>query len=264
MRALVTPKPVRFADEKGGIVWRNAGLALGITALEIALLVFAWQAREASTARQAAALPLTELVEVPLDPPPPPPPAPRMADPAPEGGSMSPSTPPVVRPFVPEPAVTITELRVPVTPIAPDIPAPDRGRGTSTMADGGTIGAGNGLGNGLGDGDGNGPGTGNAAGRREPPRRLTTTWAPGFRMSQLRRYYPSDARRQRITGRARLDCLVVENDFVTDCRLMREWPAGHGFGEAALQAQDVYRIRVHDQFDRRVYNERIIVNAEFE
>ena len=231
---------------------------MALTTLQIALLFLAWQAHRAVPAEERTVLPLAEIVDIRLNPSPPPPQ--REFEPAPPGGSLAPSAAPIVRPVVPQPPVSLTELRVPLTPIAPDIPAIDREDGVSVLAGGGIIGAGDGLGRGRGSGDGSGEGGGQG---REQPRQLTLTWAPGFRMSSLRRYYPDDARRRRITGRARLDCLVVQDDFVTDCRLLREWPAGLGFGEAALRAQDVYRLRLHDQFGRRVYDERVTIDADF-
>ena len=133
------------------------------------------------------------------------------------------------------------------------LPSPGNGDGVADTSGAGT---GRGTGTGAGEGDGEGAAT--------PQRRLQTRWAPSMRMRDLRRYFPRAALRQRIAGAAALDCLVVENDRVRDCRLLAEAPAGYGFGEAALRAEDRYRVEVVDLTSgERVYNERITVRAGF-
>jgi len=46
--------------------------------------------------------------------------------------------------------------------------------------------------------------------------------------------YPPAARRARIGGLAKLDCMVTIDGRLTDCRIADEEPSGQGFGTAAL------------------------------
>jgi len=162
---------------------------------------------------------------------------------------------PPVRPAVPTPPMVLTELKVAPAPPALAMPTPFLGEGETEL---------DGLGEGAGDGIGTGTGAGAGSGGASPPaRRLTTTWAPDMRFDRLHRRYPAEARAASIAGIARLECEVQRRSRVRDCRLLGEVPAGHGFGEAALQSQPIYRIQVRDQNGDRVYGERIILNAHF-
>jgi hypothetical protein len=120
-----------------------------------------------------------------------------------------------------------------------------------------------GAGSGSGTSDGSGTaaeGAGAVGSRRE----LTTSWAPSMQMWQLHRYYPRGALKRGEAGLALLECEVVRGDRVRDCTVKGAAPAGAGFGEAALRAERIYRVHVHDRDGNRVYNERVIIRAFFQ
>ena len=109
------------------------------------------------------------------------------------------------------------------------------------------------AGNGQG-GAGNGNGTGN---------RLFASWAPEMDFSVLDRFYPKAARLAKIEGTVWMSCYVLRFDRVSDCKLIGESPQGQGFGRAAMRAHPDFRIRVHNQAGRRVYNEWVTVRSHF-
>ena len=243
------------------IVWSRLALAAGLTAAQFAFLFMAWQGAEqdyeSSPAVTAVALPLDP--EKPPPPPPPGPPGETVPDQFASGSTSPPAPRPVTRPFEPPPRIVLTEVTVPPAPPTDFPPSRIAGEGESD-----TFGLGIGPGEGVGTGSGTGAGSGAGGGTAPPPaRRLTTTWAPDMRFDLLHRRYPSAARAADIAGVAQLECEVLRRGRVRDCRLLGQVPAGHGFGDAALRAQPIYRIRVHDQNGDRVYNERVILNAYF-
>jgi len=71
-----------------------------------------------------------------------------------------------------------------------------------------------------------------SAGASHPPT------VPGPDMSRLRQYYPASALQEGISGLVVLDCAVVRNGRVADCRVVREQPIGWGFGAASVRAAE--------------------------
>lgn len=131
---------------------------------------------------------------------------------------------------------------------------------------GGSLTDGAGLGGRPGSGDG--PGIGDAPGGTgeglgEAARQLTTSWAPSMQMWQLHRFYPPAARMRGEAGLALLECEVIRDDRVRDCIVKDAAPVGAGFERAALRAERIYRVQVHDQDGNRVYNERVVIRAFF-
>lgn len=55
--------------------------------------------------------------------------------------------------------------------------------------------------------------------------------------------YPERAILDDVAGEATLDCLVQPNGVLEGCRIVRETPAGYGFGEAALTLVPEMRMR---------------------
>jgi protein TonB len=53
------------------------------------------------------------------------------------------------------------------------------------------------------------------------------------RPSQTVPSYPPDAERQRLSGKAIVDCAIIEQGKIDDCRIAEEVPTGAGFGETA-------------------------------
>lgn len=56
--------------------------------------------------------------------------------------------------------------------------------------------------------------------------------------------YPQAARQARLSGDALVHCLVVDGGALEGCRVLRETPAGQGFGEAALKVLAPARMSV--------------------
>jgi periplasmic protein TonB len=154
-------------------------------------------------------------------PPPPPPPAPLVTPARTEGGG-APAAPsrihvpprPVERPpelpAPPEPAPE-PALVIGAAPVAG--PAPGMGQG------------GEGTGTGGGRGSGSGPGSGG------------TRWrlVAGASPADIQRVYPVAARRARVSGNVLLSCRIRLDTRLENCRVLRETPAGQGFGAAALE-----------------------------
>lgn len=228
-------------------------LAAGVlTAGQIAFLILSGQLPLDAQAPQPEIVAVTTLP----DNPPPPEPEPEVrVEPRPDQRGAPPPPAPVTRPLVPDPPMVLTREVVPPSPVTLPIMSRLPGNGLAPSP-------GDGNGDGVGSGDGAGAGAEPAP--SGPRRMLFTRWAPSMDMRRLRDFYPEAARAQRMRGFARLDCEVIRRARVRDCRLLRERPEGQGFGAAALQAQDVYRIIVTDENRERVYNERIQLNAYFE
>jgi hypothetical protein len=175
---------------------------------------------------------------------------------------------PASRPLAAAPAPALPDIPMPENKLAatevPATPDPGDGRTLTGEPDSqgdqaqGAVGprgqGGDGIaGNGRG-GAGSGNGTGN---------RLIASWAPDMDFSVLDRFYPKAARLAKIEGTVWMSCFVLRFDRVSDCKLIGETPEGQGFGRAAMRAHKAFRIRVHNQSGRRIYNEWVTVRSHF-
>ena len=70
---------------------------------------------------------------------------------------------------------------------------------------------------------------------------IPPSWINSPHDADLRAYFPLEAQHARVNGRAELSC-IVQLDTTLDCVVASEEPAGHGFGEAALQISRTLRI----------------------
>ena len=61
--------------------------------------------------------------------------------------------------------------------------------------------------------------------------------------SAFKRYYPKEAQKQRISGKAVLDCKVRDDGTLTACVVSEEAPRNMGFGEAALQLSEGFQMK---------------------
>ena len=240
-------RPVAF---RGQLDWRSAGIAAALTLVQFALLLLALQMRVA-VSEPPQPMPVI-LLPTPAPTPPPVPEQPA-AEPDLAGGAPAPeiarSLP--LAPIVladPEPVPIAIEQSELALVLPPAVTGP-----------GGTGQGGTGGGTGTGAGSGTGGGGDTAA----PKRIVRLSWAPSMRFERLHRYYPDSAKSERIAGLARLDCEIIRGDRVRDCRLLGEAPANYGFGDAALQAEGVYRLQLRERGGKRIYGERIILNAHF-
>jgi TonB family protein len=175
---------------------------------------------------------------------------------------------PASRPLTAAPAPALPDIPLPENKLAAtDVPAtPDPGeartltgapdsQGDQAQGPVGPRGqGGDGIaGNGTG-GKGNGNGTGS---------RLIASWAPDMDFSVLDRFYPKQARLAQIEGTVWMSCFVLRLDRVKDCKLIGESPEGHGFGRAAMRARSDFRVQVHNQAGRRIYNEWVTIRSHF-
>ncbi|MEM9086205.1 MAG: hypothetical protein AAGB23_09815 [Pseudomonadota bacterium] len=176
---------------------------------------------------------------------------------APESGPLTVSPAPDLL-IVPESKITLTDWLIPEITLADAALEFTQGAPSEGDQDIGPEGikgtGGDGVaGNGLG-GAGSGLGRGN---------QLFASWAPSMNFEKLNTFYPEDARGAGIEGHALLKCMVLKRDRVRDCSLVEDGPVGHDFGQAALDAEDILRVRVRNQVGRRVYNEWVIIETVF-
>ena len=66
--------------------------------------------------------------------------------------------------------------------------------------------------------------------------RTAPQWAQAPRVA-----VPRQARAARRAGTATIECIVTAEGRARDCRVIGESEAGYGFGQAAIEAQEVYR-----------------------
>lgn len=161
-------------------------------------------------------------------------------------------------PDLPLPENTLTETRLPETPLPGAAPTVMPGADSDGDQPQGALGSGGQGGDGIAGNGNGGAGTGNGTGNR-----LTASWAPDMDFSLLNRYYPKGALNQRIEGTALLNCYVPRFGLVRECKLLADSPEGYGFGKAALRSRQSFRIRVHNQAGRRIYNEWVKIRAHF-
>ncbi len=247
--------------DRRGIAWHNLMVAMLLTAAQIALLIYAWGGGQAPATSYRSTVFATELQDDP-EPPRPEEDADRRFTQPSGGNTGATGSPAIAQAQAPMTPIQLSPTEIAVAPVELLSPVPLPSLGEATVSSGASN-AGPAAGDGAGSGSGRGNGDGDGVGYNGETLQLTTNWAPGFTMAKLRRFYPKEARRQRIVGRAELDCRVIAEDRVTDCRLLGEWPRGYGFGAAALMAEETYRLQVHDQHFRRVLNARVKVNAFF-
>ncbi|WP_150125959.1 energy transducer TonB [Brevundimonas sp. LM2] len=162
-----------------------------------------------------------ELVRLPPPPPPPPPPEP----PAPDAGGGAPAAPSVVRVSprpVPRPELVAPPKPAPAPALivgASDQPGPTPGQGQG----------GQGTGTGDGEGEGDGPGSGSG------PIILR-----GASNGEILALVPPEARRQRVPGRAAVNCAIRADTRLEGCRIVSESPQGFGFGAAGIRVAETH------------------------
>jgi TonB family protein len=60
--------------------------------------------------------------------------------------------------------------------------------------------------------------------------------------ADVERYYPEKARRQQVSGRAAISCTVNAGGGLVDCKVVEDFPAGFGFGEAVLRMSSLFKL----------------------
>lgn len=70
------------------------------------------------------------------------------------------------------------------------------------------------------------------------------TFAAWPKPAEMRSAFPAGAT---VTGRARIECTVAAKGALLNCAVLREIPAGQGFGAAAMSLSNRYRARIKDE-----------------
>lgn len=194
--------------------------------------------------------PITVELFTPPLPPPPPPPEPTLEPVTPEPGGGAPAAPSVVRPAVRP--VERPEL------VAPPVPAPEQPLviGVAPTASP-TPGQGQG---GIGDGTGSGIGDGDGPGRGGTPPLIVR----GASQREILSVVPPEARQARQAGRAAVNCVILADQRLDDCRIVSETPQGYRFGEAGLRAATFFRYRPPmTASGRPLEGQRVTINVLF-
>jgi TonB family protein len=161
-------------------------------------------------------------------------------------------------PVIPLPAINLASTEVPEVPVTGERLRVIAGADSKGDQWQGALGLGGQGGNGIAGNGRGGAGNGTGSGSQ-----LIASWAPSMDFSQNDPYYPRAARLAKIEGTAWLNCFVLRFDRVRDCKLIAESPSGYGFGKAALKASKGFRVQVHNQSGRRMYNEWVTVKSNF-
>lgn len=75
------------------------------------------------------------------------------------------------------------------------------------------------------------------------PKLTHPRWIRTLNPQAVEDYYPAAAKAAGVrTGVGTVDCGVVENGMLADCRVVDETPAGQGFGEAALKVAGIMQM----------------------
>jgi protein TonB len=68
-------------------------------------------------------------------------------------------------------------------------------------------------------------------------------WVEKPSASDLSRYYPEAAQRRGMGGRVKMSCTVAIGGTLEDCEVLSEYPAGFGFGAAAIALSRQFRMQ---------------------
>jgi len=185
-------------------------------------------------------IPTLALFDVAPPPPPPPPelppPPPRPPPPAPAPPGGAPPT--ASRPPPPPPIDTTPQPLAPPSPPSAVVPSPFGADQDVAQLVGPPL-----TGAGMGAGTGRGAGSGAGDGGAGKTRYARASWIYRPSDAELRRFWPADAVRDRISGRALLACQVPRSGRPERGRLVSDTPADMGFGTAAVQMAPLFRIR---------------------
>lgn len=93
---------------------------------------------------------------------------------------------------------------------------------------------------------------------------MQTGWRPVFLEhvpdAKMKAAFPKGAT---ISGKAVLGCIAAKDGKLTDCKILKEDPAGQGFGEAALSVVGYERIKTKDQAGASVEGRPVRTAFEF-
>jgi protein TonB len=113
---------------------------------------------------------------------------------------------------------------------------------------------------GVGDGTGTGIGDGDGPGRGGTPPLIIRGASPREILSVV----PQEARQARQAGRAAVNCVILADQRLDDCRIVSETPQGYRFGEAGLRAATFFRYRPPmTASGRPLDGQRVTINVQF-
>lgn len=158
-------------------------------------------------------------------------------------------------PIFPLPQIQISPVELPEIMLAGPARALTQGSDLKGRGEGGDGSGVDGAGGAGQGGDGSG-----GSGRRS---KLSARWAPEMRLSQLKAYFPDAARASGNGGVGLVKCFALKNHRMRDCSIVGEYPAGLGFGAAAVASEPILRVQVRDQNGKRVFDTWVLFYAEF-
>lgn len=71
--------------------------------------------------------------------------------------------------------------------------------------------------------------------------------------------YPERAIRARVSGMAEMDCEILSNGGLSDCRVVSEDPSGYGIGAALNRLRGKYLHALFDGDGMRTAGRRVVV-----
>jgi protein TonB len=98
----------------------------------------------------------------------------------------------------------------------------------------------------------------------EPPPVISEPhWLSQPSAAEMARFYPSPALENNVEGRAVIRCLVTVAGTLTACTIVQEQPRGYGFGRAAIQLSQYFRMTPKAEDGRPVGGASVEVAIRF-
>jgi TonB family protein len=96
-----------------------------------------------------------------------------------------------------------------------------------------------------------------------PPQVTQPEWIKLPSPEWLEKFYPPEAAKARVSGRAMIKCSVTRVGLLTDCKIVMEEPEGAGFGEAALKLAPHFKMLPRTKDGRPVEGGQIQIPIRF-
>ncbi|GAA3719045.1 hypothetical protein GCM10022268_29120 [Sphingomonas cynarae] len=224
-----------------GVTRRRGGAVVATLFVHVLLLLLILWGRGPSPdpVSPSAGLRVFDVVPPPLPPdvvPPPPPVPPQPVRPTLRDGGSPDRARPAPSVSFDAPARIADLMAEPLPAQAPQGQIPLPGLAAAAPS---SMGPGAGSGDGEG-GRGRGDGTGSGAGRAELAKAL---WISIPSPRQFEAHWPERARRNRVSGRVMLSCIVPRPGPPRRCRVVSEYPRNLGFGASAMRLSRLFRIQ---------------------